>query len=251
MENLKRPYEISLWEDILTWVRVLKDEDNTQKIEGDATEISVDPVSNPDWFDFSLLTEDKYEKELSYYIKDGDKWKLATDAEPNYQTWYIANIKENEIFQYYKEYRICTIGSNTMDTPIRAHEPSLVSNVNGSNTLTFKMYSSYWDDDAEDFRDNPFIDFLVNERKIKLRVDEEADVKWYDFIIKNIEQDSESKVFTYTAIDIFINELSKSGFNLEFDSELGNNMGTITDLGKKVLDESDWSVKEEGNDLIR
>lgn len=196
MENLKRPYEISLWEDILTFVV-----DN----EGTVTE---------------------YEGSLESAV---------------------GQVKA----QYYKERRICTIGSNTMDTPIRAHEPSLVSNVNGSNTLTFKMYSSYWDDDAEDFRDNPFIDFLVNERKIKLRVDEEADVKWYDFIIKNIEQDSESKVFTYTAIDIFINELSKSGFNLEFDSELGNNMGTITDLGKKVLDESDWSVKEEGNDLIR
>lgn len=196
MENLKRPYEISLWEDILTFVV-----DN----EGDII---------------------KYEGSLE---------------------GAIGQVKA----QYYQERKICTIGSNTMDTPIRAHEPILVSNINGSNTLTFKMYSKYWDDDVEDFRENPFLEYLVNERKIKVRVDEsDEEVKWYDLVIKNVEQDSDTKIFTYTAIDIFINELSKSGFGLEFDTELGNNMGTVTELGAEVLAESDWKVREE-NDIIR
>jgi hypothetical protein len=148
MENFKKPYEISLWEDILTWVRVLKDEDNIIKIEGDATEISVDPISNPDWFNFSLLTKDKYKEELNYYIKNGNKWKIVKGPNPNYQTWHIANIKENEIFQYYKERKICIIGSDTMDTPIRAFNGKIKSNINGSNELTFDMHSHYYDEES-------------------------------------------------------------------------------------------------------
>jgi hypothetical protein len=65
--------------------------------------------------------------------------------------------------------------------------------------------------------------YLTNERKVKLKYDN----KWYDLIIKNIEEDSTSKAFTYTCKDIFVTELSKNGFELEFDGKLGNNMGTL------------------------
>jgi hypothetical protein len=75
-----------------------------------------------------------------------------------------------------------------MDTPIRAVNSKLVSNVNGANTLTFSMYSRYWDEEAEEFFDNPFLKLLVNERKIKLRYGAlgASDCKWYDLIIKNV-----------------------------------------------------------------
>jgi hypothetical protein len=66
---------------------------------------------------------------------------------------------------------------------------------------------------------------MVNERKIKLRHGElgESDCKWYDFVIKNIQENSENKTFSYTAKDLFINELSKSGFDIELDAKLENN----------------------------
>jgi hypothetical protein len=75
-----------------------------------------------------------------------------------------------------------------METPIRAINAKLISNVNGSNTLNFSLYSKYWDEDFKQFFDNPFLKLLVNERKIKLRYGAigEKDCKWYDLIIKNI-----------------------------------------------------------------
>jgi hypothetical protein len=75
-----------------------------------------------------------------------------------------------------------------MDTPIRANSPKLVSNVNGSNTLTFSLYFRYYDEEAEQFYTNPFLNLLSNERKIKLRhgIPGATDTKWYDFVVKNI-----------------------------------------------------------------
>jgi hypothetical protein len=77
---------------------------------------------------------------------------------------------------------------------------------------------------------------LVNERKVKLKYDN----NWYDFIIKDIEEDSEKYLFTYTAIDLYINELSKNGYNIQLDTELQNNMGTINELSSIILEDSDW-----------
>jgi hypothetical protein len=75
-----------------------------------------------------------------------------------------------------------------MNTPIRAIDPKLTSNVNGANTLNFSIYSKYWDEESEQFFDNPFVKLLVNERKIKLRYGaiNSKDCKWYDLIIKGV-----------------------------------------------------------------
>lgn len=193
MELLRKPYEISLWEDVLTFV-----------------------VKNGEYIN-------EYEESLEGVIGQ-------------------------VVAQYYKERLICVIGSDTMDTPIRATQPKLVSKVNGENTLTFNMYSHYYDEQTEQYQKNPFIGYLINERKVKVRYGAfgEEDTKWYDLIIKNIQENSESKTFTYTAKDQFVNELSKSGFNLEFNQELENNMGNIETLAEKILSESDWQLKRTG-----
>jgi hypothetical protein len=129
-----------------------------------------------------------------------------------------------------------------METPIRVFDPKLVTNINGSATLTFSIYYRYYDEETESFYNHPYIKYLTNERKIKLRHGALGDpgTKWYDLIIKNIQEDSNNKTFTYTAKDIFINELSKSGFNLVFDPELENNIGDIGTLADRVLEGSDW-----------
>ena len=113
------------------------------------------------------------------------------------------------------------------------------------------MYSKYYDEGSGQFFDNPFLKLLVNERKVKLRYGTlgSSDCKWYDFIVKDVKENSENKTFSYTCKDLFINELSKSGFNLVLDTELENNMGNITYLANQVLKESDWQLGEE-NDVI-
>jgi hypothetical protein len=122
----------------------------------------------------------------------------------------------NIVFQFFKERKICVIGSDTMDSPIRAHEPKLTANTNGSSTLTFNMYYKYYDYETDSLVDNPFIKLLVNEKKVKLRHGEHGanGAKWYDFVIKGVQENSENHTFSYTAKSLFVNELSKSGFNI-------------------------------------
>ena len=147
--------------------------------------------------------------------------------------------------QYYREKKIAIIGSDTMSAPWRAVNPVYTPNVNGSETLSFTMYSKYYDEDKDELLDNPFTKKMVNERKVKLLFKNE----WHDFIIKNIQESSEGVSYTYTAKSLFINELSKNGFQLEFNTKLKNNMGTIDELADKILENSDW--KRESGDVIQ
>lgn len=207
MSNLlKKPYEISLWEDVLTFV-------------------------------------------VSFYTEVGAFVKKE-EYEGSLQDFQNPEGYLTQVDQYYKERKICTIGSNTMSSPIRAIQPNLITNINGSSTLTFSIYSHYFDEEMKELIPNPFIKLLVNERKVKVRYGAPGDCKWYDLIIKGIQENSDSKTFTYTAKDLFVNELSKSGFELEFNAELENNTGTVTELGERVLKGSDWQLKE-GSDILQ
>lgn len=200
MENiLKKPYEISLWEDVLVFV-VTRADGVVTEYEGSIPEDAIGSVTA----------------------------------------------------QYYKEKKICIIGSDTMSTPVRATASKLVSKVNGENILTFNLHSHYYDEDTETLCNNPYVGLLINERKVKLRYGAlgASDTKWYDLIIKNIQENSSTKTYTYTAKDLYVNELSKSGFNLVLDAELENNMGNVTTLAEVILDESDWQLKE-GSDILQ
>ena len=168
---------------------------------------------------------------------------------------------------HYEERKIAVIGSDTMTSPCRALEPKLVENINGTNTFTFKMLYLYditdieearargtinesnltWiqDDDEHDKYRNPFESLLANERKVKVFWKN----KWYDLVIKNKQEDSSGRSITYTCKDLFINELSKTGFDLVFDNELENNQGTAPELVEKVLEGTDWQFG--GGDTIQ
>ena len=142
--------------------------------------------------------------------------------------------------------KIAVIGSDSMTSEARAFDPVLVRNINGTHTLTFRMYYICNDFSLDGMEkgfekyNNPFISLMVNERKVKLHWKD----KWYDFIIKNCQEDSNGKSVTYTCKDLFLNELGKTGFNLEFDNELLNNSGTISELGARVLEGTDWKISE-------
>jgi hypothetical protein len=165
---------------------------------------------------------------------------------------YTGAVSDDIVFytSYYKEIKICVIGSNEMDTPIRAFEPKLVRNVNGTNTFSFSIYAKYYDGESGEMVDNPFVPYLTNESILKLKYLSKGEWKWLDFIIKKIDESSNDYVFTYTAEDLFINELSKSGFSLTFDAEIGNNTGTINELGALVLEGTDWQIGED-SELIQ
>lgn len=148
--------------------------------------------------------------------------------------------------EHYEEEKVCIIGSDTMTSQARSLEPKLVRNVNGTNKLTFKLYYTYIDNETGNRIQNPFTSLLVNERKVKCKWEDQ----WYDFVIKGIQEDSNGKTITYTCEDLYINELSKTGFSLEFDQKLNNNQGTAQELAKKVLEGTDWVVDIDNSDHI-
>ena len=151
----------------------------------------------------------------------------------------------------YKERKIVIIGSDSMTSPCRAYNPKLIQNINGTNTFTFEMYLTYKENfvtnGTDEILTNPFLNLLQNERKIKVLWKND----WYDFIVKNCQEDSSSKKNVYTCQDLFINELSKNGFELEFDNELENNYGTAQELAEKVLEGTDWKVDKENSQILQ
>lgn len=106
------------------------------------------------------------------------------------------------------------------------------------------MNGKYYDKETETFVDNPFIKQLVNEKKIKLFFRDE----WYDLIIKKVEENKRNYAYTYTANDLYINELGKNGFKVELDTELENNQGTAAELAAQVLEDTDWKVSQYTDD---
>ena len=124
----KKPYEISLWEEVLTFI----------------------------------------------------------DEDGNLHTTITEEIDKPIIAQYYDEKKVAVLGSNTMSSPICAVEGKLVTNVNGSNTLTFSLYQTYYDEETNREIENPYVKLLSNERKIKLRHGPVDHCKWYDLVIKKI-----------------------------------------------------------------
>lgn len=177
----------------------------------------------------------------------------------DYQVYKYLDLSNNSIIEsenilnegyqlqesYFDERKAYIIGSDSMATDNRAFNPKFTRSTNGEYTLNFTMYSPYLNYDSGDYETNPFVSILTNEQKIKLYYKN----KWYDFIIKSIEENSEEKSFNYTAKALYINELSKNGIELTFDTELENNTGTISELAKKVLEGTDWQVSEE-SDII-
>jgi hypothetical protein len=112
------------------------------------------------------------------------------------------------------EHRLGIIGADTMETQSRAIEPNFTRNVNGVKKLTFKMYARYKDSITGEDTKNPFVDWLISERKVKLFYDNE----WHDFVIKNIVENSSSYLYTYQLEDALVQELSKNGFGVTLDT---------------------------------
>ena len=149
--------------------------------------------------------------------------------------------------RYYKEAKLAVIGSDKMTSPNRAYNPIFHENINGEKTLTFTITYKYYDELQGELVENPFYAYLINERKVKLHYNDE----WYEFVIKECEENSENYEFTYTAKELFSLELSKVGYNIELDQSLNNNQGTVTELGWKAIEGTDWVIDEENSDTLR
>lgn len=156
-----------------------------------------------------------------------------------------------------KESRGTTIGASGMTHLGRATTPKLVRSVKGTNTLTFQMPTKYFDSEKGDYVKNELLEDLYNERKLKLYYDGD----WYEFYIKSIQEDKQFKSImkTITCTDSFIDELSRTGYEVEFSSDLNNSveeLGTFMETedndrikgsSKAILDGSVWDYRPDMN----
>ena len=206
-EVTKDLYEISVWEDVLV----------------DAEEQQ-----------YELATKETSDKE-TFYKKEGEKY-VKLDKINDYKGDKYIRVPRK--LSFFKEEKVAVIGANDHNAPELAYNPKFIDDVKGEHTLTFTMNGKYYDKELETFVDNPYIKYLTNERKIKLFFRDE----WYDLIIKKVEENKRNYSYTYTATDLFINELGKNGFKVELDTELENNQGTAEELAAQILEGTDWRV---------
>lgn len=161
----------------------------------------------------------------------------------------------------FDERKLAVIGSDTSSAAQRARQVSLEEQVSGEKTLTFEILRRIRNEEGE-LVDNPYLNVLVNEAKLKLRVgadydlftsdgltflperteEEDVDEKWFDFIIKDKDENSSEKVVKFIAKELFVNELGKNGWAVTLDTELENNYGTLEELGNSILEDSGWDV---------
>ena len=243
--NNNKPYEISVWEDVLGYEVEERIVDPDGEHSGAQSKTGIEIEGQTYGINMGAnagyLSLEKNENGTSLVYTEINE--VAHKAELDLENYEVVDC-------LVKERKIGIIGSSSMTAQHRAMNGKLVSNVNGSNTLTFSMYHKYYDNESGEYVENPFIKLLTNERRVKLRLGNpgDADVEWYDFVIKNVQESSDSKVFNYTCTDLFINELSKNGYNITLDGELENNIGTPKELAEQVLEGSGWQVED--GDLI-
>lgn len=127
----------------------------------------------------------------------------------------------------------------------RATGITFETKLNGTHTLTFQLPDRYFDSEKGDYVRNEFVDNLFNERKIKLKFMGE----WYEFYIKSVSDSKQFKSYMkkYSCSDAFIDELSRNGYGITFDTELYNNVEEIGTFSRVILEDSIWSYAPEHN----
>lgn len=154
-----------------------------------------------------------------------------------------------------KEEKVNILAATGMDFAGRAQNISLKREHSGRQELTFELPVKYIDITTGEMIKNPLISKVVEKTKIKLWRDETwwdhfnktwVQGRWYDFIVKSHSEKRSKKqlVYSYTCEALFINELSRNGYSLQFvaDTDLmaANGMGTAHDLAARIVEGTDW-----------
>ena len=153
---------------------------------------------------------------------------------------YEISVWDEKLGEYGQKTEIkrAVIGANDISYIGRATLPKLTTKINGTHILTFQMPSKFFDNEKGEYVHNEFCDYLFNERKVKLKYNGE----WYEFYVKNITENKQHKsiMYQYTCEDAFIDELSRNGYGITFDTELYNNVEELGTFTETILDDSIW-----------
>lgn len=169
-------------------------------------------------------------------------YRTSDDYKLNYASYcdeFGKYYRESLFNDYFDEEKIAIIGASTMHSGDRAVNIVLTEGINTQTEITFDIYSRYFDESVGEYVHNPYFDLMVNEAHLKLKHGD----KWYDFLIKEISQTDVEYKYSIVAKDMFVNELSKNGYEIVFSEELKNNIGTIEDFASEVVKNTDWEYK--------
>lgn len=127
----------------------------------------------------------------------------------------------------------------------RATGSKLKTKINGTHELTFQMPDQFFDSQKGQYVDNEFTPETFNERKLKLKYDGE----WLEFYVKTVTEEKKHKTLIkkYTCTDAFIDELSRNGYGITFDTELYNNVEEIGTFTETILEDSIWEYEPKYN----
>ncbi len=137
------------------------------------------------------------------------------------------------------------IGAHDMSHLGRATKVHFKKLLNGTHVVTFSMPTKYFDSEKGKYVQNELIQNLFNEQKIKLFFKEQ----WYEFNIKTITENKNYKSIMkdFVCSDGFIDELSRTGYDIELDPELNNSVNEVHDFMDIILEDSFWKYRPEWN----
>lgn len=137
------------------------------------------------------------------------------------------------------------IGAHDMSYPGKATNIVLKREIKGTNTLTFQLPDRYFDSLKGDYVRNEFADLIAPETKLKLFYKD----RWFEFFVKKVEDKKQFKSYmkSFTCSDAFIDELSRNGYGITYDTDLYNNVEEIGTFTEETLEDSIWQYHPENN----
>lgn len=245
------PYSLSLWQDITAVYGITVAEESDLKVNQTIYVNDTNNIRIPYPTVYKGKNSDGTYKYA--YKKEGQVIEGSTD---------LAHIFIGK--QVFEEEMVEELASDTSTFEGKAFNINLTRNINGMNTLTFSLPRTYFDRREGKNKLNPLPDWIWNRSKIKLKYgtkkvsdwdtgegSEEVPC-WYTFIVNNRAERRDGKkiIYDFTCEDMFINELSKTGYNLRFDEE-HDGIGTIDELAPLILASTEWEYKNsEPNEFI-
>ena len=143
------------------------------------------------------------------------------------------------------ETKLQVIGAHDMTHLGRATNIHFRKLLNGTHVLTFQMPIRFFNSEVGDYVQNELIENLFNEQKIKLKFKNQ----WYEMDVKSISEKKNFKsvMKDFTCSDGFIDELSRTGYDIYLDPEANNSVNEIHNFMEETLENSIWDYKPEWN----
>ena len=143
------------------------------------------------------------------------------------------------------ETKLQVIGAHDMTHLGRATNVHFRKLLNGTHVLTFQMPIRFFNSEVGDYVQNELIENLFNEQKIKLKFKNQ----WYEMVVKSINEKKNFKsvMKDFTCADGFIDELSRTGYDIYLDPEANNSVNEIHDFMDETLENSIWDYRPEWN----